>query len=141
MLAVARRTLADLPPPSTDIFTLRPPWCPIPARAVTDTLRVDPGLMGVWRMRGVGPRALPADWTKGRSLAYQVSGILDWLAARRGETFDQRACWLDYLRINLGDGCATLDWVQRLARSEGPRMGDVEFTQKGWKSYLALLSS
>lgn len=141
MLAVSRRTLADLPPPSPDIFTLDPPWCPLPARVVTDTLQIDPGLLGVWRMRGLGPVALPAEWTRGRSHAYLTSDVLAWLAARQGEPFDHRECWLTWLHTNLGAGCATMEWLQWFASRLGPKGYRVDFTRAGFASYLALLSS
>lgn len=139
MLVVYRRTLADLPPPSTDIFALHAPWCPIPARVLTKTLNIDHGLLGVWRMRGLGPQALPAEWTKGHRHAYRIDAVLAWLADRQGTPFDTRDCWLDYLRTNLGEEFATLEWVQRLAQGAGPVQGDVRFTAAGWKAYLSAL--
>lgn len=139
MLALSRRSLANLPPPAVDIFAPRQPWCPIPARVLTETLNIDHGLLGVWRMRGLGPCALPADWTKGHRHAYLISDVLAWLAGRQGETFDRQACWLDYLRTTLGDGFATLEWVQRLARGAGPAACEVRFTPTGFNAYLASL--
>lgn len=137
MMPAERRSLADLPPPSADIFPLRPPWCPVSARALTATLHIDPGLLGCWRMRGIGPRALPPEWTRGRSLTYQIDGVLDWLAARRGEPFDQVECWRQYL-ASIGLPADPI-WARRLAESEGPTQGDVRFTPQGWRAYLASL--
>lgn len=138
MLAFPRRTLADLPPPSTDIFAPHSPWCPIPARMVTETLNVDHGLLGVWRMRGVGPKALPAEWTKGHRHAYRIDSVLSWLADRRGEAFDIEALHLNYLvSVYMPPD---LIWVPRLAKSAGPVIGNVRFTASGFESYIGSLS-
>ena len=138
MLALQRRTLSDLPPPSADIFTLRPPWSPIAARTLTDTLCVDPGLFACWRMRGLGPEALPPEWTRGRSLVYRIDDVLSWLAGRHGEPFDQHAAWCAWLTANHLP--ADPAWARRLAERAGPVQGDVSFTSAGWQGYLASLS-
>lgn len=137
MLLLSRRTLAELPPPSPDIFTLRPPWSPVSARTLTETLNVDHGLLGVWRMRGLGPQALPPGWTKGRSLAYRVDAINAWLAARHGQTYDIEASHRDYLMsVHMPPNSI---WVPRMAEAEGLVIGDVRFTRQGFRAYIATL--
>lgn len=136
--------LGTLPSPSEVEFEGLAPWSVITTRTLVASLRVDRGLFATWRCRGIGPAELPSAWFRpapGRPRYYMVSDVLAWLAARRGETFETRACWLAWLDTALGPDCATPEWVLRLAENEGPRQGDVVFTARGWREYLALLSS
>lgn len=85
-------------------------------------------------MRGLGPQALPAEWTKGRSLAYRIDAVLSWLASRQGEPFDIEAAHRGYLTsIHMPPD---LIWVRRLAEREGPVQGSVRFTSQGWQRHL-----
>lgn len=146
MLVVERRSLADLPPPSGDIFPLRHPWCPVSARVLTETLRIDHGLFGVWRLRGVGPQALPADWIKGHRHAYLISDVLRWLAQRRGEPTEGVTYWQRYLAATIGmvieDPDSVRMWAQRYARSAGPGAyvaDGVQFARGGFDKYTESL--
>ncbi|MGU3358910.1 hypothetical protein ACLBWX_01110 [Methylobacterium sp. M6A4_1b] len=146
MMLADRRSLADLPPPSGDIFPLRHPWCPVSARVLTETLRIDHGLFGVWRLRGVGPQALPADWIKGHRHAYLISDALCWLAQRRGEPTEAVTFWQTHLATAAGmvieDHTEVRRWAQRYARSAGPGAyvaDGVQFARGGFEKYLESL--
>lgn len=148
MALADRRTLSDLPPPSGDIFPLRHPWCPVSARVLTASLNTDHGLLGLWRMRGVGPQALPTEWTIGHRHAFLVSDVLAWLARRRGEPFDTTACWRAYLAETAGmdieDPHEVRKWASRYARSAGPNAyaaDGVRFNATGFTHYLEALAA
>jgi hypothetical protein len=68
--------------------------------------------------------------------------VLAWLAARRGESFDARACWAAWLESHAGIGpdANQMEWVIRLAQAPGPKQNDVQFTHSGWREHLASLS-
>lgn len=136
--------LGTLPSPSQIEFGGLPPWSVITTRTLVTSLQVDRGLFATWRCRGIGPVELPPAWFKsapGAPCHYLISDVLTWLAARRGETLDTRTHWLTWLDTTLGPDCATLEWALKLAENEGPAQGDVRFTPRGWREYLALLSS
>ena len=96
-------------------------------------------------MRGVGPTALPAEWTKGHRHAYRIDAVLSWLAARRGERLDLlatwRSCLLTKFDTDVSDAEEVRKWAHVYARAAGPIVGDVTFTPTGFHAYLASLLS
>lgn len=131
-------TLATLPAASELDLGGLPPWAVLPTGSIVGALGIDRGLWGSWRGRGIGPAELPAGWfrrTTGGPRFYRIDGIQAWLAARRGEPFDQHAAWMASLAA--AGLPANRVWVHRLAERAGP--GDVPFTVAGWRKYLETL--
>lgn len=137
--------LNGLPPVSEAGFDGRPPWTVISTRTLVTSLGIgDRGLFATWRCRGIGPDELPSTWFRpasGRPNYYLITDVLAWLARRQGVPFDTKAHWFAYLRTNLGDGFATLEWVRRMAEKDGLVRDDVRFTPNGRQRYLEMLSS
>ncbi len=138
--------LKALPPASEVIFPGVFAWSPATSAAVTSALGVDPGAWNVWRNRRLTPAPMPGAWfrrTTGSPLIYQVSDILTWLAARRGDQLDTLTTWRLSLLRDLDTETETDDpeEVRRLARiyarAAGPMIGDVRFTPAGFDAYLA----
>lgn len=132
-------TLANLPNP-TLVKIPGPPWAPISSRTLAEALNLDRGLLGVWRLRGIGPGALPPEWLRGRVNAYRGSAVLAWLAQRRGQQMDESEMWAAYLATELGvevDRAQAGSIVKQLASAAGPLAYDgVRFTSRGWSRYL-----
>ena len=123
-------------------------WSPVTSAAVTTALGVDPGAWNVWRNRRLTPEPLPASWFRrasGSPLVYQVSDILAWLAARRGDQLDTLTTWRLCLRTEFGADPTDADEIRKLAalyaKAAGLRIGDVTFTPAGFQAYLASLLS
>jgi hypothetical protein len=137
-----------LPPASEVIFPGLYAWSPVPTTIVTAVLGVDPGAWNVWRNRRLTPAPLPPTWFRrasGSPLVYQVSDILTWLAARRGDQLDTLTTWRLSLLRDLGIEVVDPDEVRKLvclyARAAGPVVGDVRFTPTGFQAYLDSLGS
>ena len=137
-------SLRSLPSPTDVVFPGCYPWTPIPTKTITDALRLDRGLWGTWRNRGIGPAELPGEWFRpatGGRCYYLASDVLAWLGDRRGEAFDPLDAWATALRTDLGTETATeaetRRWVRIYAEAAGPRLpGGVEFTRSGFAAYL-----
>ena len=138
-----------LPPASEVAFPGAFAWSPVTTAAVTAAIGADPGSWNVWRNRRLTPAPMPAAWFRrasGSPLIYQVSDILTWLAARRGEQLDPLTTWRLSLARDLGqeetDPDQVRKWVHLYARTGGPHLpGGVAFTPAGFRDYLASLLS
>ena len=88
-----------LPPSGSsqaDMFE-RPPWHVASSLELATALGVSLQTIANWRIRSVGPPALPKGHFRGNRSYYVVEEVLAWLSDRRGEP---RAGWLfsrDYL--------------------------------------------
>lgn len=139
----------ELPPASEVAFPGVFAWSPVASSAVTTALRVDPGSWNVWRNRRLTPAPLPSAWFRrasGSPLIYQVSDILIWLAARRGERLDTLTTWQLSLQSDFetetNDPDQLRKWVHVYARATGPHLtGGLAFTPAGFRDYLASLLS
>ena len=79
-----------------DIFD-RPPWHAISSLELAAALGISLQTVANWRIRGVGPSALPKGLYPGNRSYYLAETVLTWLSSRFGET---RSGWLysrDYL--------------------------------------------
>jgi hypothetical protein len=124
-------------------------WSPVTSAAVTTALGADPGAWNVWRNRRLTPAPMPAAWFRrasGSPLVYQVSDILTWLDARRGDQLATATTWRLSLARDLGHEVTDPTEVRRLAalyaRAAGPHLpGGVSFTPAGFREYLNSLSA
>lgn len=140
----APTSLRHLPSQADVVFPGCYPWTPVPTKTITDTLRLDRGLWGTWRNRGIGPSELPGEWFRpatGGRCYYLASDVLAWLAARRGEAFDPLDAWATSLRTDLGTETRTETetrrWVRIYAEAAGAHLpSGVEFTRSGFAAYL-----
>ncbi|MHC2104426.1 hypothetical protein [Methylobacterium sp. CM6246] len=123
-------------------------WSVVSSPTVTAALGVDPGSWNVWRNRRLTPAPLPRVWFRratGSPLIYQVSDVLVWLAAKRGEQLDPLTTWRLSLARDFGTKTGDPPEIRRLAvmyaRAVGPAIGGVRFTTAGFQTYLASLLS
>jgi len=140
---VTSKTTLDNLPPSAD-FSL-PPWGLISTATLAHVLRLDRGVFGTWRLRGLGPKELPADlFAMGRANIFLVSDVLAWLAARNGLTFDQLSTWQAYLSdvfgIETADPSEARLYAATVAQGAGPNAYEgVKFSKNGFEGYIKLL--
>lgn len=141
-------TLRTLPPPSEVTFPDAFAWSPVSSTTLTTALGADPGVWNTWRNRRLTPSPLPPAWFRrasGSPLVYQVSDILTWLAARRGEPLDTLDTWRHSLLIRFDTETDDPAQIRKLAslyaRVQGPVIGDVRFTSQGFAAYLASLAA
>lgn len=145
-----RSTLVDLPSASEATFPGFYPWSPISTSALTNHLRIDKGLFGTWRNRGLTPEPLPSIWFKaaaGNPRFFRVDAVRDWLARRTGERYDALGDWRRCLCEEFGADPASMASAVAMrrhaamfARAAGPRLGDVTFTGSGFEAYVASLT-
>src|SRR4051812_7883670 len=135
--------LNGLPPASQADFGGRPPWSVISTRTLVAALGIDRGNWATWRCRGIGPAELPASWFRpapGRPRYYQIDTVLAWIASRRGEQYETLSLWRDWFRINCETDIADPDELRRqaqlMARATGPVVGDIRFSQAGFRAYI-----
>lgn len=144
-----KTSLRTLPAPSEVVFPGLYAWSPVSSAAVTAAIGADPGAWNTWRNRRLTPAAMPAAWfrrTAGSPLVYQVSDILTWLAAKRGERLDPLTCWRRSLLTGFDQEVTDPDKVRAFARmyaeAIGPRLpGGVVFTPAGFRDYLTSLNA
>ncbi len=141
-------TLRSLPSASDVTFPELYGWSPISTTTLTNTLRLDKGLWGTWRNRGLTPDALPEAWfcrASGRPLCYRVDQILTWLAGRHGDQLDTLETWQHSLGTLFTRAISDPTEIRKQARHwatiAGPRVRDVRFTPTGFAAYLDSLSS
>jgi len=138
----SRVTLNNLPP-SVELPV--PPWGLVSTATLAHALHLDRGALGTWRLRGIGPKALPSDWfTMGRFNVYLASDVLAWLAERNGLAFDQASTWRAYLRdvfgIETGDPSEAGLYAAILAQRAGPKAYEsVKFSRNGFEDYIQFL--
>lgn len=140
-------SLRTLPQASEVTFPGVFAWSPVSSATVTAALGVDPGAWNVWRNRRLTPAPLPPAWFRpasGSPLIYQVSGILTWLAARRGEQLDILSTWRQSLLTDFETDVSGSAEVRRLAvlyaRTVGLKAGGVTFTSAGFEAYLSSIT-
>lgn len=133
----------ELPTASEVIFPGVFAWSPVSTSSVTLALGVDRGAWAVWRNRRLTPAPMPTAWFRrasGSPLVYQVSDVLVWLAARRGEKLDTLTTWWQSLITDFETEADNPCQIRRLAamyaRAAGPTVGDVTFTPSGFAAYL-----
>jgi hypothetical protein len=139
----------ELPPASEVAFPGVFAWSPVTTTTVTTAIGADPGAWNVWRNRRLTPAPMPSAWFRrasGSPLVYQVSDVLVWLAARRGDQLDTLTCWRRSLLTGFDQEVTDPDKVRVFARmyaeAMGPRLpGGVTFTPAGFRDYLGSLSS
>ena len=137
--------LAALPPVSEIDFPGYYAWSPIPTGPLTAALHIDRGLWGTWKCRGLTPAPLPSEWFRqstGNPQHYRVDHVLAWIAARRGEPFDQIGAWRRSI-LNLSSSQKDDDprrvrgLAKLFAEVTAKRSQDIRFTATGLAAYLA----
>ncbi|MGY6282636.1 hypothetical protein ACXIT0_07045 [Methylorubrum extorquens] len=144
-----KTTLRTLPAPSDVVFPGLHGWSPVSTGTLTTAIGADPGAWNVWRNRRLTPAPMPSAWFRrasGSPLVYQVSDILVWLAAKRGEQLDPLTTWRHSLLTGFDQEVTDPDKVRAFAhmyaRAAGPSLpGGVAFTSAGFRDYLNSLSS
>lgn len=135
-------SLSAIPAPSLALFGYEHPWMPISSAKLAERLALDRGLLGTWRLRGIGPQSIPTDWLKGRANAYRISVVLAWLASRRGESRPEIEFWqdcLDDLGIHAPSEHEVRNAVMQFAQATGPRQSGLKWSGDGWRRYVASL--
>ena len=144
MISAASRTALATLPPSVE-FSGVPPWGVVSTATLADTLRVDRGLWGCWKLRRLTPPELSPSWLAGRASAYLSHDVLAWLADRNGLPLADRAsAWRTYLNDVYGIEATSVEearvYVAAMAKGAGPDAYEgVKFTREGFEAYIKML--
>lgn len=115
------------------------PWALRTTKQVAELLGIDPACLTVWRYRGVGPEIEPP-YFKGTVQAYRLDNVAGWLAARRGELYDQDKAWTEALEKVMHPTPGTLpELVAEWVKLNGPTAAAPPGTQwrrDGFERYL-----
>ena len=136
-----RNRLRALPSPT--VLTGEP-WALRTTKQVADLLGIDPACLTVWRYRGVGPEIEPPYFT-GTIQAYRLDRVSAWLAARRGERYDQAKAWTEAFEKVMHPTPGKLpdlvaEWVKLSGPSPATPPG-AQWRRDGFPRYLSSLAA